>query len=135
MILNKKHGYLIQWLIGVGDLIVLNLLFMAVFHLLGPKYTEAISYNLREVYFVIEFLLFLLFIFYPDSIASGGRVYRQDCATGVRIGYRTYLFIRYLLDLLECRGYSGYLPLGLLRGFYHLVFALAGFCALILKVL
>ena len=86
-------------------------------------------------YSVIELLLFLLFIFYPDSIASGGRVYRQDCATGVRIGYRTYLFIRYLLDLLECRGYSGYLPLGLLRGFYHLVFALAGFCALILKVL
>ena len=130
MILNKKHGYLIQWLIGVGDLIVLNLLFMAVFHLLGPKYTEAISYNLREVILLLNF-----FIFYPDSIASGGRVYRQDCATGVRIGYRTYLFIRYLLDLLECRGYSGYLPLGLLRGFYHLVFALAGFCALILKVL
>ena len=98
--------------------------------------------NIRKAYKSMVFnevnkkdFLFLLFIFYPDSIASGGRVYRQDCATGVRIGYRTYLFIRYLLDLLECRGYSGYLPLGLLRGFYHLVFALAGFCALILKVL
>ena len=131
MILNKKHGYLIQWLIGVGDLIVLNLLFMAVFHLLGPKYTEAISYNLREVILLLNFCYFFSLYFIPIQLHQA--VVFID--TGVRIGYRTYLFIRYLLDLLECRGYSGYLPLGLLRGFYHLVFALAGFCALILKVL
>ena len=134
MILNKKHGYLIQWLIGVGDLIVLNLLFMAVFHLLGPKYTEAISYNLREVILLLNFCYFFSLYFIPIQLHQAV-VFIEDCATGVRIGYRTYLFIRYLLDLLECRGYSGYLPLGLLRGFYHLVFALAGFCALILKVL
>ena len=134
MILNKKHGYLIQWLIGVGDLIVLNLLFMAVFHLLGPKYTEAISYNLREVILLLNFCYFFSLYFIPIQLHQAV-VFIDKIATGVRIGYRTYLFIRYLLDLLECRGYSGYLPLGLLRGFYHLVFALAGFCALILKVL
>lgn len=135
MILNKKHGYLIQWLIGVGDLIVLNLLFMAVFHLLGPKYTEAISYNLREVILLLNFCYFFSLYFIPIQLHQAVVFIDKIVQRGVRIGYRTYLFIRYLLDLLECRGYSGYLPLGLLRGFYHLVFALAGFCALILKVL
>ena len=28
---NKNHGYLIQWLIGVGDLVLLNLLFFVVY--------------------------------------------------------------------------------------------------------
>ena len=68
MILNKKHGYLIQWLIGVGDLIVLNLLFMAVFHLLGPKYTEAISYNLREVILLLNFCYFFSLYFIPIQL-------------------------------------------------------------------
>lgn len=68
MILNKKHGYLIQWLIGVGDLIVLNLLFMAVFHLLGPKYTEAISYNLREDILLLNFCYFFSLYFIPIQL-------------------------------------------------------------------
>lgn len=35
---DKKHGYLIQWLIGMGDLVVLNLLFFAVYYGLGELY-------------------------------------------------------------------------------------------------
>lgn len=66
--IEQKHGYLIQWLIGVGDLIVLNLLFMAVFHLLGPKYTEAISYNLREVILLLNFCYFFSLYFIPIQL-------------------------------------------------------------------
>ena len=43
---DKKHGYLIQWLIGIGDLLVLNLLFFAVYNGLDILYTKALSYSL-----------------------------------------------------------------------------------------
>ena len=65
MILDKKHGCLLQWLIGVGDLIVLNLLFVAVCHLLPPVYTEAISYNVREVLLLLNFCYFFSLYFVP----------------------------------------------------------------------
>ena len=104
------------------------------FHLLGPKYTEAISYNLREVILLLNFCYFFSFIFYPDSIASGGRVYRQDRATGVRIGYRTYLLVRYLLDLFECGRCSGNLPHWSITGVLSSCFRFGGFCAPILKL-
>ena len=65
MILDKKHGYLLQWLIGVGDLIVLNLLFVAVCHLLPPVYTEAILYNVREVLLLLNFCYFFSLYFVP----------------------------------------------------------------------
>ena len=63
--MDKKHGYLLQWLIGVGDLIVLNLLFVAVCHLLPPVYTEAISYNVREVLLLLNFCYFFSLYFVP----------------------------------------------------------------------
>lgn len=65
MELNKKHGYLIQWLIGVGDLIVLNLLFFSVYYGLGLKYTSAISGNLREIALLLNFCYFFSLYFVP----------------------------------------------------------------------
>lgn len=65
MELNKKHGYLIQWLIGVGDLIVLNLLFFFVYYQLGSYYTEAISHSLREVLLLLNFCYFFSLYFVP----------------------------------------------------------------------
>lgn len=65
MELNKKHGYLIQWLIGVGDLIVLNLLFFFVYYQLGSYYTEAISRSLREVLLLLNFCYFFSLYFVP----------------------------------------------------------------------
>lgn len=65
MELNKKHGYLIQWLIGVGDLIVLNLLFFFVYYELGRHYTGAISHNLREVLLLLNFCYFFSLYFVP----------------------------------------------------------------------
>ena len=65
MELNKKHGYLIQWLIGVGDLLVLNLLFFAVYYGLGDQYTSEISSNLREVVLLLNFCYFFSLYFVP----------------------------------------------------------------------
>ena len=33
---DKRHSYLIQWLIGIGDLAVLNCMFILIYSLLGP---------------------------------------------------------------------------------------------------
>ena len=60
---DKKHGYLIQWLIGMGDLVVLNLLFFAVYYGLGEFYTKAISYSLREVVLLLNFCYFFALYF------------------------------------------------------------------------
>ena len=55
---NKNHGYLIQWLIGVGDLVLLNLLFFVVYYQLGSFYTAAITQNLREILLLFNFCYF-----------------------------------------------------------------------------
>lgn len=65
MELNKKHGYLIQWLIGVGDLIVLNLLFFLVYYGLDRLYTVALSDSLREVVLLLNFCYFFSLYFVP----------------------------------------------------------------------
>lgn len=68
MELNKKHGYLIQWLIGIGDLIVLNLLFFAVYYGIGNQYTTELSTNLREVVLLLNFCYFFSLYFVPLQI-------------------------------------------------------------------
>lgn len=68
MELNKKHGYLIQWLIGVGDLIVLNFLFFVVYSGLGGYYVDAISQSLREVLLLLNFCYFFSLYFVPVQL-------------------------------------------------------------------
>lgn len=68
MELNKKHGYLIQWLIGVGDLAILNLLFFIVYYALGEFYAGAISHNLREVVLLLNFCYFFSLYFVPIQL-------------------------------------------------------------------
>ena len=63
--LNKKHSYLIQWLIGVGDLVVLNFLFVAVVRLLGLTYTSALANHTREVMLLLNFCYFFSVYFIP----------------------------------------------------------------------
>lgn len=65
MELNKKHGDLIQWLIGVGDLIVLNLLFFLTYRLLGGSYTSVLAESLREVVLLLNFCYFFSLYFVP----------------------------------------------------------------------
>lgn len=68
MELNKKQGYLIQWLIGVGDLIILNLLFFAVYQELSDTYARAISKSLREVLLLLNFCYFFSLYFVPIQL-------------------------------------------------------------------
>ena len=65
MELDKKHSYLIQWFIGIGDLLLLNLLFFVVFYALGDKYVGAISNSLREVLLLLNFCYFFSLYFVP----------------------------------------------------------------------
>lgn len=65
---NKKRGYLIQWLVGVGDLIVLNSLFFVVCYLLGDFYTAALSNHLREVLLLLNFCYFFSVYFVPIQL-------------------------------------------------------------------
>lgn len=65
MELDKKHGDLIQWLIGIGDLIVLNLLFFVVYYGLGQAYTSAMTGSLREVVVLLNFCYFFSLYFVP----------------------------------------------------------------------
>ena len=68
MVLNKKHGYLIRWLIGVGDMIVLNVVFVLVCELLGNTYTHAIAYNKREVLLLLNFCYLFSLYFVPIQL-------------------------------------------------------------------
>ncbi len=65
---NKKRGYLIQWLIGVGDLIILNLLFFAIYYGLDYIYTTAITPNLRQVVLLLNFCYFFALYFVPIQL-------------------------------------------------------------------
>ena len=62
---NKKYGYLIQWLIGIGDLIVLNILFFIVYYGLNSIHTLAITGSLREVVLLLNFC-YLVNPFFPS---------------------------------------------------------------------
>ena len=62
---NKKYGYLIQWLIGIGDLIVLNILFFIVYNGLNSIHTLAITGSLRVVVLLLNFCYFFSLYFVP----------------------------------------------------------------------
>ena len=68
MEVNKKHDYLIPWLIGIGDLIVLNLLFFAVYYGLGDFYTSPITRQLREIVLLLNFCYFFSQYFVPIQL-------------------------------------------------------------------
>ncbi|MDR2969116.1 MAG: undecaprenyl-phosphate glucose phosphotransferase [Tannerellaceae bacterium] len=64
---NKKRGYLIQWLVGTGDLLVVNGLFFLVYSLFGD-YTQAIYPKMREVILLLNFCYFFSVYFVPIQL-------------------------------------------------------------------
>ena len=68
MELDRRHGYQIQWLIGIGDMVVLNLMFLLVYHELDSFYTKAIDNNLREVLLLLNFCYFFSLYFVPIQL-------------------------------------------------------------------
>ncbi len=65
---DRKHSYLIQWVIGMGDLLVLNLLFFLVYYGLGDFYTNAITNSIREVILLLNFCYFFALYFVPMQL-------------------------------------------------------------------
>lgn len=68
MIRNNKQEYIIQWLIGTGDLIILNLIFFCIYNLLEPLYTAAMIPKIREIILLLNFCYFFSLYFVPMKL-------------------------------------------------------------------
>jgi putative colanic acid biosynthesis UDP-glucose lipid carrier transferase len=68
MIRNSKQEYIIQWLVGLGDLIVLNLVFFLIYHLLTPFSTTAMIPKMREIILLLNFCYFFSIYFVPMKL-------------------------------------------------------------------
>ena len=64
---DKQNDFL-QWIIGIGDLIFLNLLFFVVYYEMDSMYTRAITYSLKEVVLLLNFCYFFALYFVPIKI-------------------------------------------------------------------
>lgn len=65
---KKRNSYFIQWFIGMGDLIVINLMFFVVYYLLGESYAGAITPAMREVVLLLNFCYFFSLYFVPMQL-------------------------------------------------------------------
>ena len=65
---SSKQGYFLQWLIGVGDLIILNALFFGIYYALEPVYTQPIVHSFKEVILLLNFCYFFALYFVPIKI-------------------------------------------------------------------
>ena len=63
-----KQGYFLQWIIGVGDLIILNSLFFLIYQQMDPSYTRAIAPSLREVLLLLNFCYFFALYIVPIKL-------------------------------------------------------------------
>jgi putative colanic acid biosynthesis UDP-glucose lipid carrier transferase len=68
MIRNSKQEYIIQWLIGLGDLAVLNLMFFFIRNLLDPFYAAAMIPKMREIILLLNFCYFFSIYFVPMKL-------------------------------------------------------------------
>ena len=68
MIRNNKQEYIIQWLIGIGDLVMLNLIFLCIYNILDPLYTTAMFPKMREIILLLNFCYFFSLYFVPMKL-------------------------------------------------------------------
>jgi len=68
MIRSNKQEFIIQWLIGIGDLIVMNLIFYCIYNLLDTLYTSAIDPKIREIILLLNFCYFFSLYFVPMKL-------------------------------------------------------------------
>ncbi len=115
---KKRHSYLLQWFIGLGDLVILNLTFFVVYSFLGEAYTGSIKGNLREVILFLNFCYFFslylvpmqlhMSVVYIDKIVQRAFLmitffifFFATCLTFLNIGdlLATFLIVYYLLSV------------------------------------
>ena len=62
---SSKQGDILQWIIGIGDLVVLNVLFFSIYYGMDDFYTSAITRSLREIVLLLNFCYFFALYFVP----------------------------------------------------------------------
>jgi putative colanic acid biosynthesis UDP-glucose lipid carrier transferase len=62
---HKRGNLLIQWLIGIGDLMILNLLFFVVSRELNQLHTDAMTRQIKEILLLLNFCYFFALYFVP----------------------------------------------------------------------
>ncbi|MDR3250854.1 MAG: undecaprenyl-phosphate glucose phosphotransferase [Tannerella sp.] len=68
MIRNSKQEFIIQWIIGIGDLAVLNLIFFCIYNLIDPFYTSTMIPKMREIILLLNFCYFFSLYFVPMQL-------------------------------------------------------------------
>ncbi|MDR2140081.1 MAG: undecaprenyl-phosphate glucose phosphotransferase [Tannerella sp.] len=97
---KTKHTDIIQWIIGTGDLIILNIVFFSVYYKMDSLYTGAITRNLREVVLLLNFCYFFSLYFIPvklhQSVVFLDRIVQRSLTL---ITFQTFLFATCLIFL------------------------------------
>ena len=71
---NSRQGYFLQWLIGVGDLVLINALFLVLYRALSADYTRLIGHSLKEIILLLNFCYFFALYFVPVRVAPFGNL-------------------------------------------------------------
>ena len=64
----NRQGDFLQWIIGVGDLALLNILFFVIYYEMDGMYTRAIAHSVKEVVLLLNFCYFFALYFVPIKI-------------------------------------------------------------------
>ena len=98
---DKQNDFL-QWIIGIGDLIFLNLLFFVIYSNLDSIYTNAITHSLKEVVLLLNFCYFFALYFVPIKIHLAVVFLEKIVQRSVTlITFHTFLFATCLIFLNE----------------------------------
>ena len=96
MELNKKQAYLIQWLIGMGDLFIINLVFLVVVYVMSDYYVTLIFGKIREVVLLLNFCYLFALTFAPLQL-------HESVIFIEKIAQRSFLLITiHLLLFITC---------------------------------
>ena len=96
MELNKKQAYLIQWLIGMGDLFIINLVFLVVVYVMSDYYVTPIFGKIREVVLLLNFCYLFALTFAPLQL-------QESVIFIEKIAQRSFLLITiHLLLFITC---------------------------------
>ncbi|MDR2234026.1 MAG: undecaprenyl-phosphate glucose phosphotransferase [Tannerella sp.] len=65
---TNKHNDFLQWIIGIGDLFLINILFFVIYKQMDTFYTSSITPKLKEIVLLLNFCYFFAIYFYPIKI-------------------------------------------------------------------
>jgi putative colanic acid biosynthesis UDP-glucose lipid carrier transferase len=97
---TSKQNDFLQWIIGLGDLAVLNILFFVIYSELDSIYTRAIAHSLKEVVLLLNFCYFFALYFVPlkihQSVVFLEKIVQRSF---MLITFQTFLFATCLIFL------------------------------------